>query len=335
MANPIYDNRESLIYRSILSADELVPLIQANYPLELPLQCVLLQSGVNDIYLVTAQTQKYILRVSHIRRYGFFDESAYRFELDLLSYLQVRGLPVSYPLVRRDNDRLGAIATPEGRRFYSLFSFAEGGIPSSLNVEYAYSLGEALAKIHLAMDEFPTSQHRFHLDEEFLINEPLRRLRTIPQIPIENISFLQELSETLQGSLQNLSRQGEEYGIIHGDFWWENVHFLDKRATFFDFDFCGYGWRAYDIGSLRGTAMATGIDLSEEVVDTFVRGYQSVRKLTEAELAALPAFEKIRLVWTMGLWTTFVNVLGLNWFLQSTAQIVSILKKWGEQDKRA
>jgi len=326
-------NCKPLIYHSILSADELIKIVQANYALASPLECSLFYSGVNDIYLVAAQEQKYILRVSRVRRYGAFDESAYRFELDLLSSLREKQLPVAYPLARRNQDTLGIIDAPEGTRHYALFSFAEGQVPSSLEEELGYILGEALAKLHLAMNEFASPHPRFHLDEEFLINEPMRRLSKFPQIAKEDMGFLEELSDALRGRIQGLSRQMDEYGIIHGDFWWNNVHFADGKPTLFDFDFCGYGWRAYDIGSLRGTAKAFGYSLSDQVVDSFFRGYQSVRKLTEPERAAISAFEKIRVIWAFGLWTASVDVNGTRWFYETFAHVFSNLKKWvGEEE---
>jgi Ser/Thr protein kinase RdoA (MazF antagonist) len=182
------------------------------------------------------------------------------------------------------------------------------------------------------MKRYSPAQPRFHLDEDFLINEPIRRLRESPQISIEVINYLEALAENLRKNIQGLSRQGDEYGIIHGDFWWENIHVKDNKMTIFDFDFCGYGWFAYDIGSLRGTAKAIGFDLSDDKVDAFLQGYQSIRKLTEAELKAVPAFEKIRIIWCFGLWTTFVNVLGLKWFNEAFAQLFSTLKKWVEEE---
>jgi Ser/Thr protein kinase RdoA (MazF antagonist) len=326
------NKRETIVYRSILSADELIQLIQSDYNLPSPVQCWLFQCGVNDIYFVSAQGKKYILRISHTRRYGAFDESAYCFELDLLHYLGQKKSPVSCPLTRNNNDLLGMINAPEGRRYYSLFNFADGEILPALTEEYAYVFGKTLAELHLVMNKFSSPHPRFHLDEEFLINEPVRRLRAFSQISRENISFLERLAESLSSNIKGLTRQPGEYGIIHGDFWWENIHVKEKELTIFDFDFCGYGWLAYDIGCLRGTAKALGTDLSAETVDSFLRGYQSVRKLTELELRAIPAFEKIRVIWALGLWTTFVNVLGVRWFNDSSAQLFSILKKWVDED---
>jgi Ser/Thr protein kinase RdoA (MazF antagonist) len=333
MTYPFDHNREPLVCHSVLSADELAKIIQANYTFTPPVECSLFYSGVNDIYLVCAQEQKYILRISHAKRYGTFEESAYRFELDLLDFLREKQVPIAYPLARRNKDMLGIIDAPEGKRHYALFHFVEGKVPSSLKEEDGYILGETLAKLHLTMNEFSSPHPRFHLDEDFLINEPIRRLRNFPQIPEEDIAFLEKLSESLKESIQGLSRQMDEYGIIHGDFWWNNVHFEDGKPTLFDFDFGGYGWRAYDIGSLRGTAKAFEYGLSDEVVDSFFKGYQSVRKLTGPELAAIAAFEKIRIIWAFGLWTASAEAHGTKWFYEMFVWFFSNLKRLVEGEE--
>ena len=323
---------KSLIYHSIFSPDGLIPMIEANYDLTSPIECSLLARGVNEIYSVTSGGQQYILRLSRQSRYGTFDEEAYRFELDLLGFWREHALPISYPVSRRDRDTLGAINAPEGKRYYALFSFAEGKIPSSLEKGQSYVLGETLAKLHLAANSFSSPHARFHLDEDFLIDEPIRRLGRLPQITKGDFEILEKLSGTLRHSIQSLARQQDKYGIIHGDFWWNNAHFIGNKATVFDFDFCGYGWRVYDIGSLRGTAKAFGYNLEDGVIDAFMQGYQSIRKLTETELAAIAAFEKIRVIWLFGIWTSFMDEFGTRWFYSTFNETLSNLKKWIEEE---
>ena len=330
MANRSGHHRKPLIYHSILSAEEIARIVQANYALAGPLECSLFNSGVNDTYLVVGPEQRSMLRIARVHRYGAFDESAYRFELDLLGFLHEKGLPVAYPLPRRDHDTLGVIHAPEGKRHYALFTFADGEILPSLDEAHACILGETLASLHLAMSEFSSPHPRFHLDEEFLIDEPMRRVRMFPQIAREDMRFLETLAEDTKARIQNLPRQSEAYGIIHGDFWWKNVHFSDGKPTFFDFDFCGCGWRAYDVGALSATARMFGVDLPSAVVDSFVSGYETVRPLTALERAALPAFERIRAIWAFGLWSSFAEVHGTRWFHDVFADVFASLKKWVE-----
>jgi Ser/Thr protein kinase RdoA (MazF antagonist) len=324
--------RDARIHHSIFGAAELAKLIQADYGLPAPCTCTLFASGVNDIYRVEARGQPYLLRVARVQRYGAFDEPAYRFELDLLRFLHAHHVPVAYPLPRHNTDLLGVIEAPEGPRPYALFTFAPGDVRAALAPADAALLGSALAQVHRVANSFASPHARFHLDEAFLLNEPLRRLRTFPDVASADLAFLERLCGALREQLQRLAPQGDAYGIIHGDVWWHNAHFAAGTVTLFDFDFCGYGWRSYDLGCLRGTAKAFGTPLADEVVAAFLEGYQAIRPLTEPERQAMAAFEKIRVVWAFGLWTSLAEVLGTRWFYATFQRVFATLKQWVEEE---
>lgn len=328
MTHPFESSPAPPVHHSLLSPGWLAGVVRAEYGLEPPVGCSLLHSGVNDVYLVQAGGRKYILRIAHASRYGPFGEGDYRFELEMLDHLGRRHVPIAPPLRRRDGDLLGSLEAPEGRRYYALFHFLEGTVRSSLSGEDGYALGEALARLHLAMDGFSSPHPRFPLDEDFLVLEPMRRLGRFPGLPAEDLALLEKLSASWLDCLRALPRQAPVYGIVHGDFWWNNVHFTQAGPAFFDFDFCGPGWRAYDIACLRGSARALDSPLPDQVVDSFLHGYRSVRGLTGPELEALAVLEKVRLLWVLGLWTAAAGILGTKWFLEMFAWTFSSLRKW-------
>ena len=74
----------------------------------------------------------------------------------------------------------------------------------------------------------------------------------------------------------------------------------------FDFDHCGYGWRAYDIAVFLGS-------MPLEIGAAFLEGYQSLRRLSAAEIAAIPTFVKIRLIWDTGDVLAMVPLWGAGW----------------------
>ncbi len=87
---------------------------------------------------------------------------------------------------------------------------------------------------------------------------------------------------------------GEEvtHDIIHGDLHSGNIRFEGDQVTFFDFDHCAYGWRAYDVGPMSF--------LPEAKFEKIMEGYESVRPLSEGERASLPVFAKLRRLWDIG-----------------------------------
>ena len=67
----------------------------------------------------------------------------------------------------------------------------------------------------------------------------------------EDLRFIEIFKEELLDVLLNIPRDELDYGFCHGDFHGLNAHKNNKGITFFDFDCCGFGWRAYDIAVFR------------------------------------------------------------------------------------
>src|SRR5439155_16456801 len=141
-----------------------VALLEVDYDLQPPITCRLRFVGDNDTYLVRAGDTQYALRIYRFGRYWIRGEADYRFELDWLSFLHARGLPVSYPIPRRDSELLGRIAAPEGTRFWVLLSFADGRHVDPLDPAQSYLIGQKVAEIHCASNDYVPQHQRFRSD---------------------------------------------------------------------------------------------------------------------------------------------------------------------------
>ena len=306
----------TLIAHSLLLGEELVKFVKDQYSFTGTIECALFAIGVNDIYRVNVEGKKYILRVSHANRFGTFNEDAYCFELDMMRFLYEKGFPVPNVISNVDDKLLVPIHFPEGVRYLVLFDYAPGQPRSLLTTEDAVLLGVMLARLHQTLDRFESSHQRFDLDETFLLDDPLRYLRQIPEITGQHIAFLESLVPSLKATMRMLPRTAETFAPIHGDYWWSNVHFDGQNLTLFDFDFCGTGWRLYDIATFQGTARANGFEWPTDVADAFLKGYESVRALTELERNTLRDFESIRVIWALGLAASLRRVNGDRWFAE-------------------
>lgn len=111
---------------------------------------------------------------------------------------------------------------------------------------------------------------------------------------------------------------GEYLARIHqyGDLHRGNVHFNGNKPTIFDFDCMGYGYRAYDICIYAWNESFHNQEyLNTDEWKSFLEGYESIRKLTEAEKECIPAFMALRQVWLMGLHADVMNRnAGCCWF---------------------
>ena len=165
--------------------------------------------------------------------------------------------------------------------------------------------GRALAAIHRVTDTMPFTVKRTPLDVNLLLIESIERLAsTFPQRR-EDWAYLRASAPHLRGFMEGLGTEPPAYGICHGDASSGNAHVTaDGQVTLYLFDFCGPGWRAYDLGTFL-------INPTDEVAGAFLAGCREVRAVDPEELATLPAFQAAQNRWMLGVRASYVNEWGL------------------------
>lgn len=297
------------IARSFIAADSLAELVAREYDLGEPISCKmfskLLRTQDNDHYRISAGDEKYVLRIYEQGDAFERRESDYMFEMDWLLYLNNNGVRVSTPLPRRDGSLLGRLDAPEGERYYALFTFADGKTMSTSDPDELYTFGAAMAHIHQVSDVFSSPYERQHLGMECLLEKPLQRIkRSWGPRRAANLDILLASAEEARQEVYALlgeegSSTGRFWGVIGGDFHNVSVHFYRQRPMFFNFDRCGYGWRAYDIAAFLSNTNL--LQAPEGMSEAFFAGYYSVRPLSREEHAAVSPFLTLRRIWRMGL----------------------------------
>lgn len=299
------------VVRSLFSKESIAEFVKENYPLAGPVESQLLDMRKDDNYLIKAGTERYVFRLYKPDFQNLKKESDYLFELDWLKYLQEKRCAISYPVARKDGSFLGSIQAPEGLRYYVLFSFAEGD-HAFLNRKRAFLLGKEIARIHMISKKFQTSHEKPPLDLNFLLEIPVLNIKKyLGTQYAEEQERLDALAVMLKEKILSLLYfKGNDWGLIGGDFHGFNQNFVgDRRLTLFDFDLCGYGWRSYDLAVFRWLQLSD-LNVGENIIKTFfngryliwsafLSGYQSVRRLSPAELEAIPFFVQIRQIWWM------------------------------------
>ena len=123
--------------------------------------------------------------------------------------------------------------------------------------------------------------------------------------------FLENFAARLLKSMQDIHHQSKDYGLCHGDFHGWNAHSSEGIVTFFDFDDCGYGWRAYDLAVFRWDARLE--EKESERWEAFVKGYKSKRDIADSDLALTTVFVAIRDIWLMGEHMANAKDFGRGW----------------------
>lgn len=256
--------------------------------------------GLSDVYLVETDQAAYVLRVSHR---DWRSRSDIEFELALLDFLQQKGISVAHPLKTTSGKLLIVLNAPEGDRYASLFIYAPGEIPvGDLSVRQATKLGETIARMHQAGEEFVCNFARKPLTLDYLLDESWEAIA--PFLSVSDRDYVESAVVQIKSELKDFPQSTPYWGICWGDPHSGNAHFADTdQPTLFDFDQCGFGWRAFELGKFRQIALNTGI--SRRIREAFLAGYQLVNPLESFELTAISAFTQTAHIWVWSICLTY------------------------------
>jgi Ser/Thr protein kinase RdoA (MazF antagonist) len=249
---------------------------------------------------------------------------------------------VAAQIARRDGEWISPVTAPEGVRYLVLFANAEGEEPwfdgesdtaAGDRRSDADLYGRSVAQVHRASDDFACDQPRFALDLDYLLTHSLPKIQPFLSDRPAVWDELVRLTRCVRHRLENWPIERLEMGFCHGDFQGGNGHIqpADRSLTFFDFDCCGRGWRAYDLAVFRWQVAVNGLPL--RVWEAFLAGYQAERAIAAIDVAAIPYFVAVRQVWIMGLHCGNAKDWGVGWLNgQYFERSLNFLRAW-ERDE--
>ncbi len=289
---------------STLSTSAIVTLLLSQYDL-LPVQrCQFWRRGLSDVYWVETLGASYILRVSH---HHWRSRTEILYEMELLDFLHRQGIPVAYPLRTKGGSLYTEVNAAEGVRFASLFIYAPGAVPiGDLNFTQSKTLGGTVAQMHQVATAFTPSVQRQPLDLDYLLYQSLDCLEKALSDYPEQRQFLKTSVARLAQQLAPLPKTSPYWGICWGDPHSGNAHFCaDTELMLFDFDQCGPGWRAFEIGKFLQVAMTAGVN--RKVRCAFLDGYQAIAPLEEIELVNLRSLTQAAYLWQWSIAVTYAQ----------------------------
>ncbi|WP_114822377.1 phosphotransferase [Chryseobacterium sp. KLBC 52] len=271
---------------STLSPDRLGQLIQEKYGLTEKTECSIFRLAMNHLYIVHDGENKYVFRVyTHHWR----TELEIHEELRLLTHLKVADRQVAFPIADQSNKFIQEIEAPEGIRFGVLFSYAKGIKTAKFSPETSFLIGKALAKVQQSTENVELK--RMSYNAQNLLKNPVAKTKKFYSKNTTEIEFLENLSDFLTLKLENADQQKMRYGTVHLDVWFDNLHIdNEEEITFFDFDFCGNGYLCFDISYFLFQLFTTHLHQEEyeAKADHFIRGYETVTKISHEEKQFLP-----------------------------------------------
>ena len=304
-------SKPSTVTNIVLDADYLLSIVPENYDLPDPTHCELIRTGFNHNYLIQTTDRKFVLRVYLNGKPYIRHTDDFRFELELLDVLSKWGIPVVRPVANKQGEWLTTYEGTDEVRSLALFHFVDGielhmiefDDPAEITPQLEH-LGEIVARIHLATSQFQSHYHRYHLDLDHLLDRSLHLLEQhLRERDMGDATFFKPTAEEIRRNVQQLPITDDTYGPIHADLNAANILWDPKEGlTIIDFDHGGYGWRSYDFAALA-------IDISE-IFSPILKGYESVRPLSDLERQLIPTFVKLRWIWDIGDMLSFMPLWG-------------------------
>jgi len=190
--------------------------------------------------------------------------------------------------------------------------------------------------LHLVTDDYPAGCAGHGFEAADMIDGPLARLEPLFADHREDFDELVDNAARLRPMLDKLSQHAPAYGICHGDVHANNFHLHNQGCGLIDFEYFGYGWRVFDIATFFNTRLIEQgrTEQTRSILDAFLDGYQSVRRLSPSELEVLPAFVILRQLWLLGTGARYLpkSTLGLGlfqyWVFQ---QCLPFIRAWLKQ----
>jgi homoserine kinase type II len=231
----------------------------------------------NTNYLLQTDRGSYILTIYEKR----VDPDDLPFFLGLLDHLSNKGVPCPPTIHGRDGKALRHVAGKPA----AVQTFMQGIWPKRPQAAHCGEVGAALARMHLAGLDYPASRpNDLSVDgwADLVAATAARADEVSEGLAAEIATEYDYLSANWPRDLP--------VGVIHADLFPDNVFFMGDTLTgLIDFYFACTDALAYDLAiCLNAWCFERGGEFNITKARRLLSAYQTVREVSEAELAALP-----------------------------------------------
>jgi len=243
-----------------------------------------IQAGIeNSNFFVDAEGGRFVLTV-----FERLTHAQLPFYLGLMQHLARKGLPVPAPAADRAGDTLFSLNGKPA----ALVSRLNGGHHLAPDVFHCEQLGHTLARMHLAVADFPLHQPN-------LRGLPWRQATAaalLPKLSADEAELLRDEMQFQQELAASSSHQALPTGAIHADLFRDNAMFeglpgREQLSGVFDFYFAGVDSFLFDLAVCLNDwciDLPTG-RLEEDRAAALVAAYETERPLSANEHRLLPA----------------------------------------------
>lgn len=263
------------VYTSLTDSD--IATLLARYDIGAALSCEGIAEGVeNTNYKLTTSRGRYIVTIFEKR----VAEADLPFFIATMERLAARGFPAPKPIAMRD----GGLLTRVNGKPAAIVSFLDGVWPRQVEFHHCAPVGEALARMHLALDGFAGTRTNAL---------SVRGWETLLVPRMDEAEKLRPgLADLVRKDMMTVRmawRNDLPRGVIHGDLFPDNALFEGDTLTgVIDFYFACTDALAYDLAVCLNAWCFDGPHYDLERGKAMIASYQSVRPLSKLERDMLP-----------------------------------------------
>jgi len=147
--------------------------------------------------------------------------------------------------------------------------------------------GKSLGQLHKVIKEIPSTleiKRKTHeqLFENLIIQYP-------PKDEIETKEI-----ESIRAWMKTLTKNDNDYGIIHYDFELDNIIWSNNGLYIIDFDDAIYSWFVADIAYALSDLFDEGekVNINDKKFLQFIKGYREMEHISDEQIDQIPGFYK-------------------------------------------
>jgi homoserine kinase type II len=263
-------------------SDEALDAFLAEYDLGAVLAFKGIAEGVeNSNFLLACETGRFFLTLFEKR----VKKDDLPFFIGLMEHLAQRGVNCPLPVRSRSGEALGRLAD----RPAVVVTFLNGLSVRRPSARHCASVGEALAAVHRAGEGFALRR------PNALSIGGWPPLLAAAEARADEVAagLAEEAAQTL-AAVQNQWPSGLPEGVIHADLFPDNVLFLSEALSgLIDFYFACNDALAYDLAvCLNAWCFEPNASFNITKGMALINGYEKVRRLSAAEVEALPVLAR-------------------------------------------
>lgn len=228
----------------------------------------------------------------------------------LLAKLSAEALPVAEPFQNAQGEWLHTLAAKPAQLAPRLV----GAHPLQPSAEACHEMGAALARLHLALKNYPLQRPHAHGEAWWLA--VANRWRALSNDADK--ALLETVLEKYRTCLPEMLPKG----LIHGDLFRDNVLFAEEKISgILDFSECGEGYWLLDIAiTTNDFCRAWPLHTPDPIrLQAFLAGYSTQRLLEPAEQQAMPLFQALA---AMRFWLSRLEVQARNQAEQRSGETI-------------